>query len=159
MTTNWYSVPPYMSRKEGSYEGPFPFILDWVTRTCCMPCINGHGPTAVDYEHDRGGMTAEKDNVSVVHKNEYEADMSFPIEGYKGQSRYGTYRYVPLMESAGVAFVASLPTAEEKTNFVIMVCTACFPMLVMTILMMLLAGTVLWALVSVKRKLYLFQVL
>lgn len=97
-------------------------------------------------------MTAEKDNVSLVHKNEYEADMSFPIEGYKGQSRYGVYRYVPLMESAGVALVAPLPSAEEKAHFLIHVGIACFPMLLLTVLMVLLAGALLWAIVSVKRK-------
>ena len=95
-------------------------------------------------------MAAEKDNVSLVYKIEHEADMSFPIEGYKGQSRYGVYRYVPLVESAGVALVAPLPSAEEKANFVIHVGTACFPMLLLTVLMVLLAGVVLWALVSVK---------
>lgn len=93
-------------------------------------------------------MTAEKDNVSLVYKIEHEADMTFPIEGYKGQSRYGVYRYVPLVESAGVALVALLPSAEEKANIVIRVGTACFPMLFLTLLMVLLAGAVLWALES-----------
>ena len=148
MTTNWYSSPPYMKRVEGSYEGPFPFILNWAARTCCLPCTNGHGPTSVDYEHDSGGVAAEKDNGSLVHMIEYEADMSFPIEGYKGQSVFGVYRYVPLMESAGVAFVAPVPSSDEKTNFVIWVATSCFPMLLLSVLMMLLAGSVMWALVS-----------
>ncbi|XP_078350977.1 phosphatidylinositol phosphatase PTPRQ-like isoform X2 [Oculina patagonica] len=147
MTTNWYSFPPYMSRnQESSYEGIFPFILNKATSTCCTPCLNGHGPTSIDYEHDREGMAAEKDNVSLVHKNEFKADMTFPVEGYKGQTRYGVYRYVPLMESAGVALVAPLPSAEEKANFVIHVGMACFPMLLLTVLMVLLAGAVLWAL-------------
>lgn len=155
MTTNWYSFPPYMVRNENSYEGIFPFILNKVASTCCKPCLNGHGPTTVDYEHDKEHMAAEKHNVSLVHKNEYEADMSFPVEGHKGQSRYGVYRYVPLMESAGVALVAPLPSAEEKAHFVIHVGVACFPMLLLAVLMVLLAGAILWALVSVtcKRKL------
>lgn len=151
MTTNWYSFPPYMSRKESSYRGPFPFILNWATRRCCKPCLNGHRLTSVDYEHDRGHMTAEKDNVSLVYKIEHEADLNFPIEGYKGQSRYGVYRYVPLVDSAGVALIAPLPTAEEKANIVIRIGTACFPMLFLSLLMVLLAGAVLWALVSGKR--------
>jgi len=96
-------------------------------------------------------MTAEKDNVSLVHKIEHEADMSFPIEGYKGQSRYGIYRFVPLVESGGVALVAPLPSAEEKANTLIQVGSAGFPMLLLTLLMVLLAGAVLWALVSVER--------
>lgn len=140
-----------MSRKESSYRGPFPFILNWATRRCCKPCLNGHRLTSVDYEHDRGHMTAEKDNVSLVYKIEHEADLNFPIEGYKGQSRYGVYRYVPLVESAGVALIAPLPTAEEKANIVIRIGTACFPMLFLSLLMVLLAGAVLWALVSGKR--------
>ena len=151
MTTNWYSFPPYMSREGSSYVGPFPYILNWATRRCCKPCLNGHGHTSVDYEHDRWNMTAEKNNVSLVYKIEHEADMSFPIEGFKGQSRYGVYRYIPLIESAGVALVAPLPSAEEKANTVIRVGTACFPMLLLTLLMVLLAGAVLWALVSIKR--------
>ena len=151
MTTNWFSIDPYITRRGRSLEGPFPFILDWAARTCCTPCINGHGPTSVDYEHDKGGFAAEKDNVSVVHRIDNEADMSFPMEGYKGQSAYGIYRYVPLMESGGVALVGSLPTADERTSFVILVGTTCFPMLLMSILMTLLAGSVIWALVSVAR--------
>ena len=149
MTTNWYSIGPYITRQGSSLEGPFPFILDGAARWCCTPCINGHGDTTVDYENDKGGIAAEKDNVSVAQKIENEADMTFPIEGFKGQTAYGIYRYVPLMESGGVALVGSLPTAEENTNFVILVGTACFPMLLMAFLMIMLAGNVIWAIVSV----------
>lgn len=155
MTTNWYSIGPYITRREGFLEGPFPFILNGAARACCTPCIYGHGPTSVDYEHDKGGFAAEKENVSVAHKIDNEADMTFPIEGYQGQSSYGIYRYVPLMESGGVALVGSLPTSEEKTSFVILVGTACFPMLLMAFLMITLAGSVIWALVSIKRTLQL----
>lgn len=89
--------------------------------------------------------------MSLVYKIEREADLNFPIEGYKGQSRYGVYRYVSLVESAGVALIAPLPTAEEKANIVIRIGTACFPMLLLSVLMVMLAGAVLWALVSGKR--------
>lgn len=148
MTTNWHSLPPYMKLENGSYIGAFPFILNWATRTCCLPCTNGHGATSVDYEHDRERVPAEKDNVSLVHKIEYETDLSFPIEGHRGQSTFGVYRYVPLMESAGVAFVVPVPSPEERVSFVIWVATACFPMLLLSLLMMALAASVIWVLVS-----------
>ena len=151
MKTNWFSFAPFITREEGSLEGPFPFVLNWAARACCTPCINGHGPTTVDFEHDKGGFAAEKDNESEVHKIDNEADMSFPIEGYKGQTAYGIYRYVPLMESGGVALVGSLPTSEEKTSFVILVGTACFPMLLMAFLMITLAGSIMWAIVSILK--------
>lgn len=155
MTTNWFSISPYITLQEGSLVGAFPFVLNEATRSCCTPCINGHGPTTVDYENDKGGDAAKKDNESVVHKIENEADMSFPIEGYKGQTAYGIYRYVPLMESGGVALVGLLPSPEEKTSFVMLVGTTCFPMLVMTFLMITMAGSVMWVIVSSSIFLYI----
>ncbi|PFX17440.1 Receptor-type tyrosine-protein phosphatase F [Stylophora pistillata] len=148
MTTNWHSLPPYMKSVKVSNKGTIPFILNWATHTCCLPCANGHGSSSVDYEHDRGGVTAEKDNVSSVHKIEYESDFSFPIEGYRGQSTFGVYRYVPLMESPGVAFVAPVPSLDERASFVIWVTTACFPMFLLSLLMMVLAASVIWVLES-----------
>ena len=136
-----------MTRQGSSFEGPIPFILDGAAKTCCPQCHNGLNAT-IDYEHDKNGVAAEKTSMLTSKKIENEAEMSFPIEGYQGQNAYGIYRYVPLMESGGVALVGTLPTIEENASFMIMVGTTCFPMALLAFLMIMIAGWVIWFLVS-----------
>lgn len=70
------------------------------------------------------------------------------MNGYQGQTHYSVYRYVKLAESPGVAFITVMDD-NEKVVAIANVFIDSWPLLVLSFVMMLGAGIVMWILVSI----------
>jgi hypothetical protein len=79
-------------------------------------------------------------------------DLSFPVYGWKWQDRYqGDYRYIPLVESPGFAFLLLRPETESPLIAIVNSILATWPYILITLLMALLAGIVVWFMVCIFR--------
>lgn len=73
---------------------------------------------------------------------------SFPVYGWKWQDYYSAeYRYIPLVESPGVAFIIIEKEGLSPSQRLVNEVFATWPYLVITTLLAALAGIVIWFLV------------
>lgn len=75
-------------------------------------------------------------------------DLHFPVYGFEGMEVYNAYyRYTPLVESPGVAFVIMIDKkgAFEQISHAL---SEVFPLCLMYVVLALLAGVIMWCLVS-----------
>lgn len=76
-------------------------------------------------------------------------DLSFPVYGWKWQVTYAErFRYIPLVESPGFAFLLREPDTDTPLKAVLKSTFATWPYILITVLMALIAGIVMWFLVS-----------
>ena len=140
--TNWYSVPPYTNE---NHLGLFHSLLEEIVQTCCGNCTGGHGPSEILYQE--GGM---KKSLMEVKNNVHAADtISFPIAGKKSDREFQSrYDFMPLVSSPGVAFFVVEEEPGTSARAVFDSVLSGWPILLLTLLMALLSGMVMWALVS-----------
>ena len=75
-------------------------------------------------------------------------NFSFPVYGWKWQDYYSAeYRYIPLVESPGVAFIIIEKEGFSPSQRLVNEVFATWPYLVITTLLAALAGIVIWFLV------------
>ena len=136
--------------------GFIPEILDIAIQACCSDCTQANGKSAsvINYELDGKGKTGRKSGVKeLVGSIDSDTDFSVPVNGYKGQTHYSLYRYVKMAESPGVAFITVMDVSE-KVIAVANVFFYSWPLLLMSFFMMIVAGMIMWVLVSVEKLLY-----
>ena len=77
---------------------------------------------------------------------------SFPVYGWTWQEYYGAYyRYIPLVESPGVAFIVIEDEVLSPSERLIKEVFATWPYIVVTTLLAVLAGIIIWFLVSLNQ--------
>ena len=75
-------------------------------------------------------------------------DFAFPVHGEKEQQSYkGGFGYVPIVESAGVAFIVHPRTSATRQSMLSSL-FLCLPVLLLPIIMAQIAGVIIWILVS-----------
>ena len=151
--TTWYHFPPYIISDNGTVGGFIPEILDIAIQACCSDCTQASGKSAsvINYELDGKGKTGRKTGVKeLIGSIDSDTDFSVPVNGYKGQTHYSLYRYVKMAESPGVAFITVMDTSE-KVIAIANVFFYSWPLLLMSFFMMIVAGMIMWVLVSVEK--------
>ena len=79
--------------------------------------------------------------------------ITFPISGKKVDRYYQTsYKFMPLIGSPGVAFIVVDDPPGTSANAVFNSVLSGWPVLVLTLLMALLSGIIMWGLVSSERE-------
>lgn len=124
----------------------FMMLLEQSFQKCCGNCSNGHGPSKILF-NEPGSMKSSL--VEVKENIKGEATISFPIPGKKDDILYqNTYKFQSIVSSPGIAFytVNSLP--GTSANAVFSSVLGGWPILLLTLVMALLSGMIMWALVS-----------
>ncbi|XP_048580338.1 uncharacterized protein LOC5501882 [Nematostella vectensis] len=145
--TNWYELPPYTrtdaARKENSL---FRVLIRTIFQTCCGNCTGGHGPSEIIFD----GANSTKMSFIETRKEEnlnQKDTISFPIPGNADDTTYqNTLRFLPLVTSPGIAFVVVNDEPGTSANAVFTSVLGGWPVLVLTLIMALLSGMIMWAL-------------
>ena len=154
---NWWNIPPYTNGDELKPGGIFSLPVEMMLEMCGV-CSNGHGKTKACYrpgcdQHTsrrrREVETLEKDSFQEVLNNiNNDVDISFPIQGNKYMTHYGgVFPYISVVETPGSVYftVKNIPsTAHVLLNASVY----SIPLLLLVFILSLLAGIVIWVLVS-----------
>ena len=149
--TNYWSNYPYLrvNEKDKTLEGVLSSIVTDMVHTACGYCPT-HGDTFIDMStNGKGESSAKKSVLDVLKDIDDVPQISFPIYGNKYITRYiADYAYINLVESPGVAFIAtSKPPGSAAMNMINAV-IECVPMIVLSACMAYISGFVIWTLVS-----------
>lgn len=152
--TNYWSTLPYLkvNEEDNKLEGIFSGIVTDMIHTACGICP-GHGETGrtkIDIvSNGKQRSSAKRSVLEVLEDIDDAPQISFPIYGNKYITRYlADYAYINLVESPGVAFIAtSSPPGSAAMNMINAVLD-CVPMIVLSACMAYISGFVIWTLVS-----------
>ena len=147
--TTWYPLPPYVTYVFGAVGGFIPRILEDAVEYCCSDCRlpNGKSVSTINFELDGKGNPAQKSDVeALLGSIDNQTDFSVPVNVHRGQVLYSLYPHVELAESSGVAFIAAIDRkvkgiAVENLFF------ETWPLLLLTSIMMLVVGMIMWIMV------------
>ena len=145
MSTNWWKIRPYIGLTEDSkLTGVFPVVLRNMVESCCQSCQT-HKTTTVEFL-SKGSV---KDSLEDVRNGISKSDLSFPVYGSLDQDVHGAlYGYVPIISSPGEAYVINREPDETSTDILVAVIFSCWPMVILSLVFSILAGFVIWLLVS-----------
>ena len=108
-----------------------------MVRKCCGECVQ------FTYLQPSKDSEALKTNIgsngSVVN---------FPLYGTLVTEKFQNLPYFPVIESPGILYIRAIVPASSSANAVMMSVFAAWPVLVITIIMAVLSGIVMWALES-----------
>ena len=147
INANWYDIPPYIKDNGPDREpsGLFPLLLKEIVPLCCGNCSGGDGPSMISYANRRDNLVAIKD----IRNFDVNDTITFPISGYKDDHQYQSeYTFMPLISSPGVAFIIVDEPPGTSANAVFNSVLSGWPVLLLTLLMALLSGIIMWGLVS-----------
>ena len=99
----------------------------------------------ISYANRRDNLVAIKD----IRNFDVNDTITFPISGYKDDHQYQSeYTFMPLISSPGVAFIIVDEPPGTSANAVFNSVLSGWPVLLLTLLMALLSGIIMWGLVS-----------
>lgn len=155
ISTNYRIFPPYndveLSKDltKVNMSGMIPQLLNNLVMECCGTC-EAHGMSYVDFVFNGQKQPAYQHNENdVVERIDDSNDLSFPVYGWKWQDTYAErYRYIPLVESPGFAFLLRKPDTDSPLKAVLKSIFETWPYLLIVNLMALIAGIIIWFLVS-----------
>ena len=152
--SNYWSMPPYLAlnEKNNKLEGIFSEIVTDMIHAACGICP-GHretGHTKIDIVSNGKQKSSAKRKVSEVLKDIGDVpQISFPIYGNKYITRYiADYAYINLVESPGVAFIATRRRPGSAAMNMLNAVIKCVPMIVLSACMAYISGFLIWTLVS-----------
>ncbi|KAK3736640.1 hypothetical protein QZH41_017028 [Actinostola sp. cb2023] len=143
--TNWYSLPPYMKGKdEKSFkESLFMLLLEQIFQRCCGNCSNGHGPSKILFTEpnsQKASLVEVKNNIKTKET------ISFPIPGKKDDNSYQSFKFLSVVSSPGIAFIVVNAEPGSSARAVFNSVLGGWPILLLTMIMALLSGMIMWAL-------------
>ena len=117
--------------------------------TCCATCKT-HGQALVDFNLDGNGEASEKPSDAHLRGTiSHRTHFSFPIPGYMEQDKYGVdLGYWPLVQTPGVAYIVNTGVGTSPSDALNNTLTSCWPALLLVFVMSLLAGFLMWIVVS-----------
>ncbi|XP_048579474.1 uncharacterized protein LOC116616082 isoform X2 [Nematostella vectensis] len=142
LTTNYRMFPPYVDK---DFSGIIRPILNDLAVRCCHVC-QSHGHSQVDFvTNSNGGPAMQPSDQAVKSLIGNASDLSFPIYGWNWQTYYsGAYRYIPLIDSPGFAYIVLQPVPENTGQRIVNSLLATWPYMLITMLITLLAGMLIW---------------
>ena len=120
-----------------------------MVHTACGYCP-AYGDTTIDIAtNGKGGRAAKKGILEVLADFDEVPQIMFPIYGNQYVTTYmGANAYINLVESPGIAFIATArPPGEAATNM-IMAILGTIPLMVMSACFAFISGFIIWLLVS-----------
>ena len=150
LTTNWRHYEPYVNVSEDGEPGQIiPAVLKSMVDACCGECREYY-KTELDFKRNsKGERSLHTSSRHLLENMDDETDFTFPVYGYNQQDSYkGGYGYIPVIETAGVAFIVYLREDSTTQNTMFDSMIRCLPVLLLPILTAYVAGIIIWALVS-----------
>ncbi|KAJ7378572.1 hypothetical protein OS493_022560 [Desmophyllum pertusum] len=149
LTTSWRRYEPYVNfTEDGRPAQIIPVVLQAMVKECCGQCAE-HNQTILDFKTNGRNKSSFRNTSRELLANldEY-TDFTFPVYGHKDQDTYkGGYGYIPVIESAGVAFIVYPEfSTTQMTMFRSLI--RCLPVLLLPIVTAYIAGVIIWFLVS-----------
>jgi len=134
---------------DGTVGGFIPRILEDAVEYCCSDCLlpNGKSASIINFELDGKGNPAQKSDVeALLGSIDNQKDFSVPVNVHRRQILYSLYSHVELAESSGVAFIAAI---DRKVKGIIVenLFFETWPLLLLTSIMMLGVGMIMWIMV------------
>lgn len=154
MYTNWREMPPYVtynsSRDDNMPEGVMPKIVKRSVDYCCEECPS-FGRVKIHFDRDGLKNRARKlKDTELKEVIDDETDITFPIFGYTDQTHYAKYfAYIPVVPSAGVAFIVDRKQSLAQPNNVAQAVFSCWPLLMLNVIIAFSVGFIIWMLVSI----------
>ncbi|XP_057304187.1 uncharacterized protein LOC130641408 [Hydractinia symbiolongicarpus] len=153
LRASWYDFPPYTKylTSDGSNKkidkGVFYAIMTKMVAAVCGNCTKGHGPTDIiwDDSYNKKKDRGLSDVKSEIENNMF--DIYFPIEGLKTDNKYrNVFYFLPIVDSPGVAFLVIGSEEGASAMAIFDSILTGWPILVLTIVMAILAGIIMWML-------------
>lgn len=119
-----------------------------MVKECCGDCYE-FSETIVDFTNNgKEKPSAKNTSRDLLENLDTVTDFVFPVHGNKYQDSYkGGYGFVPIMESAGVAFIV-YPEVSTTQSTMFESIMRCLPVLLLPIVTAYIAGVIIWILVS-----------
>eukprot|EP00795_Rhopilema_esculentum_P007448 gene7449-13212_t len=141
----WYVKNPYVFVQAESVAGILPEFFPAMISTICGTCA-AYSKSIVHFDRTRNGQTSkrtsEKDLKERISDN---ANFHGPVSGKKYVTVFeGEYQYVNLIDGTVSAFVVVDPAKMSKSSKITASILQCWPILVVTFLMTVLAGILIW---------------
>ena len=152
-STSWRRYEPYANVTEDSEPGQIiPVVLQSMVDECCGNC-SAYERVRLDFKKNGKNTPALRNSSrELLESLDQETDFTFPVYGFNGQDRYkGGYGYIPVIESAGVAFIV-YPQKSSNQNTMYDLMISCLPVLVLPIITACVSGMIIWALVSIPAR-------
>ena len=154
---NWWNIPPYTDGNELDPGGIFSHTVNMLL-DMCGTCPNGHGKTKPCYspscdQHSsrrrRAVDTYEQGSLQEALNNiNDDVDISFPIQGNKYMTHYGgVYPYISVVETSGAVYF-TVKIIPSTSHVIIKSAVYAIPLLMFITLLSVLAGIIIWLLVS-----------
>ena len=155
VSSNFVLLPPYLTKTEsGELEGPFGKILTDLVEVSCGVCTTSNGDITTKLDKIRNGrnMYAEKSSqLRAVQDIDSFTDLSFPIIGSQLVDEFMGYPFVSLIGHPGVVLIVKDRNINEIVLGMIELILSVWPLIVVNVLMMILAGFLVWLLVCFSK--------
>ena len=154
ISTNYYVAKPYLFRDESlsKLDGLFPEILSDMIEYSCGQCNRpglSSDSSILDREKTGKGTLAQKRNQKeALEDADKYTELTFPITAHNSVKYVSGMRYVTLVQHPGLAIVALQPDVNSVVNDLISELLKIWPILFINIMFMILAGALVWILVS-----------
>lgn len=152
--TNYYNNPPYVQNSgntQGVPGGIFPAILkDLIPETCgtCDQITSNHS-TEIDFSQNGKNQFAKKRNVDrVLDDIDDFTQLSFQITSIADITGSNDFVFVGVIKYPGAIFLVRKPSTSEHVEKLVGEVFKVLPVLFIDFLMIILAGLIIWALVS-----------
>ena len=145
LTVAWIYGPPYVIPVNGSPTQDDGMIRDALLRYMTVECGYFQQPDPISYEVIGLQAHSELGMVELLRTNK--ADMAAPIFETPDSRRYSEFPFFKIADYPGTDFF----TTEDQTNPIRVVINAVlksWPLLALTLIIMAIAGVIMWALVS-----------
>ena len=164
LKVNWWKIPPYTNENALNPGGIFSHAVKMMLEMCGT-CPNGHGKTKACYSpgcdqqssrRRRAVDTFQQEGLQQVIDNiNDDVDISFPIQGNKYLTHYGgEFSYISIVETSGSAYFTVRKT-PSTSHVVLSAAFYSIPMLLLFFLLSVLAGFIIWILVSIIRDVFI----
>lgn len=151
MYTNWWTNNPYTNEIDSKISGIFPLVLSQATVQCCGVCAD-YNRTNIDFYQSGVETIPSRKTSEQEVKNHIEdhTELSFPLPGVSGQTGFlGTYGFVPLVKSAGAAFIVVAEDSGAVARKLVRSLFDLWPLFMSMLMSVVASGFLLWFLVRI----------
>ena len=122
-------------------------VLSNMVRDVCAQCP-AHGHTDINFQSVESNGVESRKKRSTIVSDLRDFDLIFPVGRFVSQKTFEGYNYIPVVEVPGFVLMTVTRNKEFYAKVVASSLFDCWPYFIVYISMMLLAGIVLWILVS-----------
>lgn len=149
--TNYWSTTPYLKVNENDdkLEGLFSGIVTEMVHAACGFCP-AYGDTKIDLKtNGKRSRAAKRGVLEVLADIDDVPQITFPLYGNPYMTKYmGDKAYINLVESPGIAFIATARSPGQAALNMIIAVLSTAPLMVMSACFAFISGFIIWLLVS-----------